>query len=618
MDGAVPRLLLLPLLSAVLTGCSGDKAAGPTQPTPDEFLARWTTVAQPLWAAWQEAEWKAHLNVRDSDASFAEAAEEAKAAWEAEVGKPAWLTEARDVLSAAQDRARKEEADAEGPRKARPDELAAVEAVRLTARGANESGKEIRTRLDRELGLLLRTRDRSLPKLDGAPAPTDEVEGRYRAATDSAARAALWSATLSVARDLKPAFGVVRDLRNQAAQKAGFDNHHALVVTPSGSKPGDLQIQLAKAETAVRPLYRQLHTWVRYELAARYGAAEVPERLPAHWLDDPMGATWAGTFRLAGTDPQANLAMLGPQKMLEQAESFFTGIGLNTLPPEVWGRSSLYPADPSGRYQKTPGASTWDLDLQGDVRMLMSVTANEAWLHAAHRELAYAHVLLERGAAKIPAPLRTNPPWVLPTALATWSDFAASKPARLATLGLLDPSGLPPDDLLLLDEALLWLPYIPFAAGTAASFERELYAESLAVDRMTGRWWELAAEHQGVAPPETRTERWADPLYLQSLIESPGRSYELALAVMLAFQIHEKVCQDAGLDPRKADVSMMQGGSALFKKLAVRADVIDWNKAVEEVLGAPPSADAMVRYFAPLDAWLNERNDGRTVTLPKL
>ena len=36
------------------------------------------------------------------------------------------------------------------------------------------------------------------------------------------------------------------------------------------------------------PLYRELHTWTRHELAERYGA-EVPEMLPAHWLPNRWG-----------------------------------------------------------------------------------------------------------------------------------------------------------------------------------------------------------------------------------------------------------------------------------------------------------------------------------------
>lgn len=36
----------------------------------------------------------------------------------------------------------------------------------------------------------------------------------------------------------------------------------------------------------VWPLYRELHTWARYELAKKYGVKEVPDEIPAHWLSN--------------------------------------------------------------------------------------------------------------------------------------------------------------------------------------------------------------------------------------------------------------------------------------------------------------------------------------------
>ena len=95
----------------------------------------------------------------------------------------------------------------------------------------------------------------------------------------------------------------------------------------------------------------------------------------------------------------------------------------------------------------------------------MSASAHEPWMHAAHRELAYAHAFLERETAKVATPLRVRSPRVMETALATWVDLAASRPSRLVSLGLIRAEALPDEDLRLLDEALTWVPFVPFAAG---------------------------------------------------------------------------------------------------------------------------------------------------------
>jgi peptidyl-dipeptidase A len=604
----------LGLITATLVACGrgGDTENATLAST--NFIDRWTLAAQPKWAAWRAAEWEAHTHIRDNDSSYAEKASEARAAWEAEVGRAEWATQAREVLAEALDLHVKAGQDptVRGPTDA---DLAAIEQIRLLGRAYAESGREARQRRDQALGVHLRTHDRSLPKLDGMPVPSEEIEGRFRAAYDLNERAVTWSAALSVARELKPTYVALRDAQNQVAAKAGWDNHHAAVLAPYGMKPDEMEATLRGAEQALRPLYRQLHTWARYELAARF-AQEPPEQLPVHWLDDPLGGTWSGTFRIQGVDPTDGLLTQGADGMLRHAESWFTSNGLPTLSAELWARSSFYPVEPTSRFFKTPGASTWDLNLGSDIRVLMSATPSEPWMHASHRELAYAHAFEERDRAGLPAPLRTQPPGALLDALATWADLAASRPQRLAQLGLVPAAGLPDETLRLLEEAVTWVPFIPFAAGTVATFEREVYASKLPSDQLTARWWDLALVHQGVLPPETRTERWADPLYLGQLTDMPGRYFEKALSTMIAFQLHEKLCADLGVDPRHGDLSNAPAVGETFRTIATQAGTQPWRKVVKDVTGQEPSAEAMVRHFEPLMAWLQEQNAGRTATLP--
>ena len=54
------------------------------------------------------------------------------------------------------------------------------------------------------------------------------------------------------------------------------------------------------------------------------------------------------------------------------------------------------------------------------------------------------------------------------------------------------------------------------------------------------------------------------------------------------------------------------------RKRSVGAGVEDWRTLIQATTGGAPSADAMVRYFAPLQEWLQARNAGSTSTLPSL
>ncbi len=53
----------------------------------------------------------------------------------------------------------------------------------------------------------------------------------------------------------------------------------------------------------LRPLFRELHTWARHELARRYGQP-VPDLIPAHWLPNRWGQDWAALVDVAGLRPR--------------------------------------------------------------------------------------------------------------------------------------------------------------------------------------------------------------------------------------------------------------------------------------------------------------------------
>ena len=51
----------------------------------------------------------------------------------------------------------------------------------------------------------------------------------------------------------------------------------------------------------LRPLYLQLHTWVKYELARRY-RQPVPKLIPAHWINNRWSQDWSGIVEAASLD----------------------------------------------------------------------------------------------------------------------------------------------------------------------------------------------------------------------------------------------------------------------------------------------------------------------------
>lgn len=602
-----------PLGALALTGllaCSGgsgvDEDGMPTSAA--GLIDLYAQAVTAPYAGWRAAEWAAHTQVRPDDETPALRAMDAYQVWVGAVSDPEWIRAARDLARA----------EADGRLKPQPElgEMAAIEAIRRVARRHPASASETVTALDDALGQVARFRRRSSPKLAGEPIRADVLAQRYAVEPDPAERARLWTAMLAPARNLKPGFLQLRDLRNEVARKGGWKHHLAATTDAYGLEPED---QLATAKTMLaelRPLYQQLHTWMRYELAKRY-EVDPPDALPVHWLPTPLGEDWSGIGARDAAMLGDSLEGLGPQAMLQQVEGFYTGLGLEPLPPTFWENSSLYPPATGDAYAKSGGAFTLDLDLAGDTRVLLNTAADETSLHAAVREIGFAHAEQIRRTAGVPMPLRMTDPGPLLGALTTWADLIATRGPRLVEAGILPPSGVDAEAELL-DEALAYVPFVQYQLGTAFHFEHAVYADALPDGRLTTTWWALAERYQGVAPPELRTERWADPLFKTTFTTGGGSSLDHALSILLAFQLHDAMCRELGLDPREADLGGRPEVGAYFQRVAQRAGTDDWQVVIEEVTGGPPSANAMARYFGPLLARLQAANRTRRSTMPTL
>ncbi len=65
-----------------------------------------------------------------------------------------------------------------------------------------------------------------------------------------------------------------------------------------------------------------------------------------------------------------------PGGIVKEGEAFYRSLGYPELPATFWQKSSLYPLPTNANYKKNNHASAWHIDLQQDVRSLMSVEPN--------------------------------------------------------------------------------------------------------------------------------------------------------------------------------------------------------------------------------------------------
>jgi peptidyl-dipeptidase A len=455
-------------------------------------------------------------------------------------------------------------------------------------------------------------------KLNRRPVSANAIDDSLRTSRRLPARLAAWEASKEVGPVVKPGMLRLRELRNEVVSSLGYPDYFSYQVPDYGMSSDEMLRLNDQIIRELRPLYRELHTWARYELAKRYGVP-VPDQLPAHWLPNRWGQDWSSLVEVKGLDVNAALAPRSAEWVVRQAEAFYRSIGFDSLPSSFWEKSSLYPAPVNAPYKKNSHASAWHMDLDRDVRSLMSVEPNRDWYGTAHHELGHVYYYMSYSRPEVPVVLRQGANRAYHEGIGSMIGLASLQRRFLAGRNLVPPNAQVDSMAQLLQEALEYVVFIPFAAGTMTRFEHALYAERLPGDRFNAKWWELARQYQGIVPPSPRDERWADGLTKTHINDDPAQYYDYALSYALLFQLHDHIArQILHQDPHDTDYHGHRDVGDFLTRLMAPGATRPWREVLRETTGRELDGKAMVEYFEPLYVWLQQQNRGRNATLPDL
>lgn len=440
------------------------------------------------------------------------------------------------------------------------------------------------------------------------PGRIDEV---LRTSADLAERRRYWEVSKQAGPALKAGLAELRDLRNQLARRLGYSSYFHLQVADYGMSVAEMMKLMEETVAAVRPLYLRLHRFARERLAERYRQS-VPEKIPAHWLANRWGQAWPGLVEPLDLD--ALVRRHPPDWIPRQAERFFVSLGMEPLPPSFWSRSDLYELPAGSGRRKSANASAWHIDRDKDVRCLMSITPSFRWFEIAHHEFGHVHSYLAYSNEDVPHVLREGLNRSFHEAVGQLAAMAARRPAYLRAIGLLPPErDLDPGRLLLgeaLDDAVVG---IPFAAGVMTRFEYELYEKELPASQFNRRWWELVDEYQGIVPPAMRGEEFCDACTKPHLVDDPAQYYDYAIAALLKYQLNRHIAREIlKQDVRSANYHGSRAAGAWLAAILRLGATRDWREVLKEATGERISADALLDYFRPLEAILEEEAQRRS------
>ena len=126
-------------------------------------------------------------------------------------------------------------------------------------------------------------------------------------------------------------------------------------------------------------------------------------------------------------------------------------------------------------------------------------------------------------------------------------------------------------------------------------------------------WWELKAQYQGVAPASPRGEEFFDP---GAKYHVPGNTpyTRYFLSHVLQFQFYKALCDASGHEGplHTCNFAGNKEAGAKFWAMLQKGQSQPWQKTMKELTGTETmDASAVLEYFAPLQSWLEEKNQGK-------
>ena len=430
-----------------------------------------------------------------------------------------------------------------------------------------------------------------------------------------------WNGWHSIGAPMKDKYARYVELGNKGAKEIGYNDVGELWRDTFDMKPQDFEADVERLWSEVKPMYDELHCYVRGRLRAKYGKDKVPEHapIPTQILGDLWAQEWGHVYDLVepfkgepslDVDKKLREKKYDAAKMVKLGESFFTSLGFDALPDTFWKRSQL--TRPRDR-EVICHASAWDVTFAGDLRVKMCIEPTEQDLITIHHELG--HVFYYQRYFKLPVLFQSGANDGFHEGIGDTLALSVT-PAYLKGLGLLDATrGTPTSDHgrinTMMKSALEKVAFLPFGL-LIDKWRWDVFSGKIPKDAYNRAWWDMKKKYQGVAPPEARTEADFDP---GAKFHVPGSTPYIRyfLARIYQFQFHRALCK-AAKQTGPLDTCSIYGnkeaGQKLIAMLAMGKSK-PWPEAMA-ALGAESKGDAsaMLEYYAPLRTWLREQNKG--------
>ncbi len=459
-----------------------------------------------------------------------------------------------------------------------------------------------------------------------------------------------WQGWHTVSQPMRKDYVRFVELVNEGAKEMGFADAGEMWRSGYDMTPAEIAAETDRLWGQVKPLYEDLHCYTRTKLQTKYGpgkGAVGGGMLPAHlmgnmWQQD-WGNLWdvlepyqdAGSLDINGALQgweQSNLSatrakiagdatpeklvaaereaqLLTAKKMTQRAEDYYVSLGMPKLPESYWQKTQfIQPRDRDAVCH----ASAWDMTMDGDVRTKMCIKPNEEEFTTIYHELGHIYYYLA---------YNNQPPLFQTGAHDGFHEAIGDTivlgmtPKYLQSIGLVGAQQQSNEALIneQMRMALAKVSFLPFGL-MIDRWRWGVFDGSIKPDAYNKAWWELKAKYQGVAPLTARGEEFFDP---GAKYHVPGNTpyTRYFLSHILQFQFYKSLCDAAGHKGPLYECSFYGNKEAGRKYWAMlgKGSSQPWQKTMKELTGGEKmDASAVLEYFAPLQTWLKQQNEGQS------
>jgi len=432
---------------------------------------------------------------------------------------------------------------------------------------------------------------------------------------------AAWLGWRTVSVPMRADYQRFAELTTEGALELGYNDMGEMWRSGYDMSPAQFESEVERLWGQAKPLYEQLHCYVRNRLADHYGEERVSRDgpIPAHLLGNMWSQEWTPVYDLLEPFPGAgNLdvtAALEAQdydarRVAEAGERFFVSMGMPELPETFWERSMLQ--RPRDR-DVVCHASAWNMDpANNDVRIKQCIVATEDEFTTVHHELGHIYYYLAYN--HLPNLYRKGAHDGFHEGIGDTLNLSMT-PGYYQQIGLIDKIEVSEEAIInrQLKLALEKIAALPWTK-LVDQWRWGVFSGEIPPEQYNEAWWELRTRYQGVAPPVERSEDDFDP---GAKYHIPGNTpyTRYFLARILQFQFHKALCDAAGYEGPLHSCSIYgseEAGEKLWNMMSYGTSQ-PWQDTLEAAIGSRDmDATAIIDYFQPLMTWLETQNEGKT------